>query len=78
MPYHAIFGVKFLAALGVFFIASVLVGTGQGLAALRAKRAKWLTVLLVLAGVIIILSGILNRVRTNPSNKRSEPAIFRH
>ena len=65
MPYHAIFGVKFLAALGVFFIASVLVGRGQGFASMRANRAKWLTVLLVLAGIIVALSGVLNRVRTN-------------
>lgn len=64
MPYHAIFGVKLLAALGIFFIASVLVGRGEGLAAMRARRAKWLTILLVLATVIVMLSGILNRVRT--------------
>jgi hypothetical protein len=65
LPYHPIFGLKFLAALGVFFIASLLVGRGQGLAAMRANRAKWLTVLLVLAGVIVALSGVLNRVRWN-------------
>lgn len=66
MPYHAIFGVKFLAAMGVFFIASVLVGTGQGMAKLRANRAKWLTVLLILAAVIVVLSGVLNRLRIKP------------
>lgn len=64
MPYHAIFGVKLLAALAIFFIASVLVGRGEGLAAMRAQRAKWLTILLVLATLIIMLSGILNRLRT--------------
>ena len=64
MPYHAIFGVKFLAAMGVFFVASVLVGRGEGTAKMRANRAKWLTVLLVLAGIIVALSGVLHRVRT--------------
>jgi len=78
MPYHAIFGVKFLAALGVFFIASVLVGKGQGFAAMRANRAKWLSVLLSLAALIIVLSGILHSVRTTSITKRTEPAIFRH
>lgn len=69
MPYHAIFGVKVLAALAVFFIASILVGRGQGLAAIRANRAKWLTILLVLAAIVVVLSGVLNRVRWNePSN----------
>lgn len=66
MPYHAIFGVKFLAAMGVFFIASVLAGRGEGMAKMRANRAKWLTVLLILAGVIVALSGVLNRIRTKP------------
>ncbi len=71
MPYHAIFGVKFVAALGVFFIASVLVGRGQGLAVMRANRAKWLTVLLVLAGTIVAFSGVLNRIRTAPQTQAS-------
>jgi hypothetical protein len=75
MPYHAIFGVKFLAALGVFFIASVLVGRGEGMAKMRANRARWLTVLLVLAAVIVILSGVLNRLRWNaPSRSRASAA----
>ena len=78
MPYHAIFGFKFMAALGVFFIASVLVGTGQGLASMRANRAKWLSVLLMLAGVIIILSGILNRVRTASATAQPLPTEVRH
>ena len=40
MPYHAIFGVKFLAAMGGFFVASVLGGRGEGTAKIRANRAK--------------------------------------
>ncbi len=63
MPYHAIFGVKFLAALGVFFLASALVGRAPGLEALRHARAKWLSVILVLAAVIVLLSGVLSQVR---------------
>ena len=64
IPYHPIFGIKFLAALGVFFIASVLVGRGAGLAGIRAQRAKWLTILIVLAGLIVLISGVLNQIRT--------------
>ncbi len=77
MPYHAIFGVKFLAALGVFFIASVLVGRGEGMAKMRAHRAKWLTVLLMLAATIIVLSGVLNRIRWNaPSRSAVAASLF--
>lgn len=74
MPYHAIFGVKFLAAMGVFFIASVLVGQGEGMAKMRANRAKWLTVLLILAGIIIVLSGVLNRIRWNAPSRSPNAA----
>lgn len=75
MPYHAIFVVKFLAALGVFFIASVLVGRGQGMAAFRANRKKWLAVMLALAGLIVLLSGVLNQVRTKQVLRSREAAI---
>ena len=63
MPYHAIFGVKVLAAFVVFFIASALMSQGPGFAGIRAKRAKWLSILIALGGLIVLLSGILNQVR---------------
>lgn len=63
IPYHPIFGVKFLAALGVFFIASILVGRGQGFASMRRERAKWLKVLLALGALIVLISGVLEQVR---------------
>jgi hypothetical protein len=64
MPYHAIFGGKFLAALAVFFLAEALVSRGPGFAKIRGRRAKWLAVLLSLAALIVLLSGVLNQVRT--------------
>ena len=63
LPYHPIFGVKLLAAFAVFFIASALMSHGPGFANIRAKRAKWLGILLTLGGLIVLLSGILNQVR---------------
>jgi len=65
MPYHAIFGVKFLAALGVFFVAAVLVGRGPRLAKMRQNRATWLGVLLALGALIVLLSGVLNQIRSS-------------
>ena len=44
MPYHAIFSVKLLAAIAVFFIAVVMVGRGQGFHGMHARRRAWLTV----------------------------------
>ena len=63
MPYHALFGLKVLSALGVFFIASALGGRAPGFARMRADRGKWLSILLALAAVIVLLSGGLNMIR---------------
>ncbi len=63
MPYHAIFGLKLISALGVFFIAEALVGRSVAFEGMRRRNALWLSVLLCLAAVIILLSGLLNQVR---------------
>ena len=43
MPYHALFGLKFLLAMVVFFIASALVGKSRGLQPMRQNLAYGLT-----------------------------------
>ncbi len=73
MPYHAIFGIKFLAALAVFFVASALVGRSAGFAAMRQQRSRWLGVIILLAALIVLLSGVLNQVRT--SGRRSATPV---
>ncbi len=64
MPYHAIFGVKLLLSVALFFIAQALVGKTAVFETMRRKRARWLTALLGLAALIVLLSGLLNQVRT--------------
>lgn len=68
LPYHPIFGVKLLAAFAVFFIAEALMSRGPGFANIRAHRAKWLGILLALGGLIVLLSGVLNQVRTSQAH----------
>ncbi len=65
MPYHGLFGIKFLLALLIFFIASALVGRSPGLEPMRRNRAIWLSILLGLAALVVLLSGLLNQVRTS-------------
>lgn len=65
--YHAIFGVKFLLALGVFYLASGLVGRGSGTAWIRRDRARWLTVTLGLAVAVVMLSGWMRNLHTGPN-----------
>ncbi|MFQ5461845.1 MAG: hypothetical protein ACE5E5_04370 [Phycisphaerae bacterium] len=63
MPYHAVFGVKFLLAMLVFFISSALLGRSPGLAKMRAAPRKWLAILVGGGVVIVLLSGYLSVVR---------------
>ena len=70
--YHAIFGVKFLLALVVFYFASGLVGRGSGTAWIRSDRARWLGVTIGLAVAIIILSGWLRNLHTGPNQSSGQ------
>lgn len=72
--YHALFGVKFLLALGVFYFASGLVGRGEGTAWMRANRGKWLSVTLVLAVAIVMLSGWMRGLHVGPNRVLDESA----
>lgn len=65
MPYHGIFGVKFLLALVVFVIGTAMVGKSAAFEKLRADAGKWLKVLVAIALLIVLLSGLLNQVRSN-------------
>lgn len=60
--YHALLGTKILLAFVVFFLASALVGRSPAFAGLRQNPRKWLLVNLLLAAVIVAISGFL-RVR---------------
>src|SRR5688572_30637351 len=51
--YHPVFGIKFLLALVVFFLASALTGTGKATQRFRDNRRYWLTVNMVLAIIIV-------------------------
>jgi len=63
MPYHALFGIKFLLALLVFFIATALTGRAPGLDGMRRQAKRWLSWLLMAAALIILLSATLGEVR---------------
>lgn len=57
--YHALFGLKLLAALLVFHPAVVLVLAGPKGDAYRARAGFWLSYMLVLLGLIIVLGAIM-------------------
>ena len=54
--YHMIVGIKIMLALGVFFIASALVGRSPALASFRHNRQRWLAIMVLLATAIVLIS----------------------
>ena len=74
--YHMLFLPKFLAALGIFFIASALVGKSEAFENMRRENKKWLGILIALAVVIILISGIMKNLPTGTrSNGEMETAM---
>ena len=63
--YHALIGTKILLAFGIFFIASALVGKSKAFEWMRQAKGKWLTVIVLLASVIVAISGFV-KVRGVP------------
>lgn len=57
--YHALLGTKMLLALGVFFIASALVGRSATFEKMRQNRAKWMGLIVLLSALIVGISGFL-------------------
>ncbi|MGV3485829.1 MAG: hypothetical protein ACO1RT_15535 [Planctomycetaceae bacterium] len=64
--YHGLMGTKILLALGMFFIASALVGRSARLQSLRDNKAFWLKVMVVLAIAIVCISGFVKVRGPNP------------
>ena len=60
--YHALFGVKFLAAMMVFFLGAALTGRSAGLAKIRTNAGFWTSVSAVLVVVILLISGVLRGI----------------
>ncbi|MFN3188946.1 MAG: hypothetical protein ACE361_00365 [Aureliella sp.] len=57
--YHGLVGVKILLAFGIFFIASALVGRSAKFEFMRQTKAKWLTVLVLMAAIVVGISGFV-------------------
>ncbi len=57
--YHMLIGIKMLLAMVLFFLASALVGRSNALKGLREKARGTLMVMIILAAVIVAISGYL-------------------
>jgi uncharacterized membrane protein len=64
--YHALLGTKIMLAMFVFFIASALVGKKSGTQKFRDDAKKWTGIMLIVAAVIVGISGFV-KVRPGPA-----------
>jgi uncharacterized membrane protein len=69
--YHMLIGIKMLLALVVFFFAAALVGRSKKLAGIRANRKRWLTLTVVIAMTIVVVSGYA-KIRGVPEKATTE------
>jgi len=60
--YHGLMGAKILLAMGVFFLASALVGRSPALEWVRAKRKLYLGINVLLAMMVVALGAVLRAI----------------
>ena len=66
--YHMVFGIKFLLALAVFYIASLLAGRSELAQKVRQNARTWLTLNLVLATLVVCMGGFLRQAQRIPKS----------
>jgi putative copper export protein len=64
--YHMLFGVKFLLALAVFALASLLAGRSSAAERMRRNEKFWLNCTVALAIAIVCLGGLLRASNRQP------------
>jgi uncharacterized membrane protein len=65
--YQMLFGVKFLLALAIFFIASALTGRSTALVRFRENAKFWITSNLVLAVLLVAVSSQMRMMHMGPN-----------
>jgi uncharacterized membrane protein len=64
--YNALFGIKFLLAMGIFFLASALSGRSAAFDKIRANAKLWMSVNVLLIVIVVCLSGVLRSMHVHP------------
>jgi putative copper export protein len=72
--YHGVFGVKFLLALVVFFLAALLAGKSAAGERFRRDMRRWLGICLLLGVVVVILGSVLRSIPHVP--KAGTPVLI--
>ena len=72
--YHMLFGIKFLLALGVFFLCSVLAGRTALAEKFRGKLSFWLSTIVWLSLAILLLATVLRFLPKREKTKLANDA----
>jgi uncharacterized membrane protein len=73
--YRPLFGIKFLLAMVLFAIASLLVGRTAAAEKIRRNSAFWLNVNLLLIVAIVVISGVLRTAPKDPKPPKPAAAV---
>jgi len=73
--YHMVFGVKFLLAMVIFGVASLLVGRSPAADSLRRNATAWLNLNIALAVLVVCLSGMLRTAPRVPKDLPVEEGV---
>jgi uncharacterized membrane protein len=71
--YHMVFGIKFLLALVIFMVASLLAGKTSAAEKLRKNLKFWLNLNIILAVIVVCLSGVLRTAVKTPKGEPGAP-----
>ena len=72
--FQAAFGVKFLLAMAIFFIASAVSGRSESMKQFRQNAKLWLTANVILALAVVALAGIMRLTHVGPTMLDIEPS----
>lgn len=74
--YHMLFGMKFLAALFLFFVASGLAGRSRLFEFMRQNARQWLMVYIGVVIFVVVLAGAMRSIRDNVGKKGVTPREY--
>jgi uncharacterized membrane protein len=66
--YHMLFGIKFLLALAIFALASILAGRSARTQTIRDNARFWLNINLAMALAVVIISGVMRLTHVGPTD----------
>jgi hypothetical protein len=71
--YHMLFGIKFLLALVIFFLAAAVSGRSELAQRMRQREKFWLTVNMTLAIILVCLAGTMRQAKRSEKSTSSLP-----